>query len=433
MRAIDTETSMWHYLLNYCFRVRNNLGDLMDLLEASAEARRAGRHSEALAMLNKILASGPTHGPTLNRLGLAYLELGELSAAINVFERAAQYDPDAVPLWLNLADAYNRDGQIDSELEALDRALSLDPYLLPAMLRKAQSQQRIGHPAAVSTWRNLLAASPLSKTLPEALQSALAAGEAFVQSATAAQGAMLDEHLGAVMASYPEADLSRAAGYIDSLAGRRKVYVQQPTAGHFPFLPAFEFFDRALFPWFSELEAATQTIVGELLQIWRDDAEGFKPYVAFDKTQPVNQWRDLNHSPRWNAYFLWENGIPHESHCERCPRTASLLATLPLLDLPGKGPTAMFSVLAPKTRIPPHTGSSNVRSTIHLPLVVPTGCAFRVGSQTREWKMGEAWAFDDTIEHEAWNDSDEPRVILIIDAWNPLLSDAERTLVRMTG
>lgn len=209
--------------------------------------------------------------------------------------------------------------------------------------------------------------------------------------------------------------------------------MQQPTAGHFPYLPAIEFFDRKLFPWFPELEAATQTIGDELLQIWRDDESEFKPYVAFDKTQPANQWRDLNHSQRWNAYFFWENGVAHKSHCARCPRTASLLEALPLLDLPGKGPTAMFSVLAPKTRIPPHTGSSNVRTTIHLPLIVPAGCGFRVGSQTREWKIGEAWAFDDTIEHEAWNDSDEPRVILIIDAWNPLLSDAERALIRKTG
>lgn len=405
----------------------------MDLLEASAEARRAGRHDEALALLNNALAEGATHGPTLNRLALAYMELGELNVAINVFERAVQYDPKAVPLWLNLADAYNREGKIDSELEALDHALALDPYLLPAMLRKAQSQQRIGHPAAVATWRNLLAASPLSETLPEALQSALASGKAFIQSTIAAQGAKLDDHLGVVMASYPGEDLSRAAGYIDCLAGRRTVFVQQPTAGHFPYLPAIEYFDRALFPWFTELEAATHIIADELLQIWRDDGDGFRPYVAFDKTQPANQWHDLNHSPRWNAYFLWENGIAHKEHCERCPRTASLLAALPLLDLPGKGPTAMFSVLAPKTRIPAHTGSSNVRTTIHLPLVIPAGCGFRVGSETREWKTGEAWGFDDTIEHEAWNNSDEPRVILIIDAWNPLLSDAERALVRMTG
>lgn len=333
------------------------------------------------------------------------MELGELSVAVKVFERAVENEPEAVPLWLNLAEAYNRAGQAERELDALEHALAIDPYLLPAMLRKAQSQQRIGHPAAITTWRNLLAASPPNDTLPDGLRSALAKGEAFILAATAAYGAKLDEHLNDILASFPGEDLARAAGYVDCLAGRRKVYVQQPTAGHFPYLPAIEFFDRALLPWLSDLEAATHIISEELFQICREGGDGFRPYVAFDKTSPVNQWHELNHSPRWNAYFLWESGVACEPHHERCPRTVSLLAALPMLDLPGKGPTAMFSVLAPKTRIPPHTGSSNVRTTVHLPLVVPAGCGFRVGSQTREWKTGEAWAFDDTIEHEAWNES----------------------------
>ena len=92
-------------------------------------------------------------------------------------------------------------------------------------------------------------------------------------------------------------------------------------------------------------------------------------------------------------------------------------------------PTAMFSVLAPRTRIPPHTGSTNARLVVHLPLVLPGPARFRVGNVTRPWRIGEAWVFDDTIEHEAWNDADEPRTILIFDVWNPQLSTAERTLV----
>jgi aspartyl/asparaginyl beta-hydroxylase (cupin superfamily) len=93
----------------------------------------------------------------------------------------------------------------------------------------------------------------------------------------------------------------------------------------------------------------------------------------------------------------------------------------------------MFSILQPRTRIPPHTGSSNIRTTIHLPLVVPPGCGFRVGAETREWVEGEAWAFDDTIEHEAWNDSDQVRAILILDGWNPFLTEAEREVSRKIG
>jgi aspartyl/asparaginyl beta-hydroxylase (cupin superfamily) len=96
---------------------------------------------------------------------------------------------------------------------------------------------------------------------------------------------------------------------------------------------------------------------------------------------------------------------------------------------PNYAPTAMFSVLDPHTKIPPHTGSTNTRLVVHLPLVLPGPARFRVGNVTRPWRMGEAWVFDDTIEHEAWNDADESRAILIFDVWNPLLSDAEKALI----
>jgi aspartyl/asparaginyl beta-hydroxylase (cupin superfamily) len=86
----------------------------------------------------------------------------------------------------------------------------------------------------------------------------------------------------------------------------------------------------------------------------------------------------------------------------------------------------MFSLLAPHTRIPPHTGVANTRLVCHLPLIVPPNCGFRCGATTREWRVGEAFVFDDTIEHEAWNDSDELRVVLIIDLWQPSLTPDER-------
>ena len=405
----------------------------MDKLGAAQQARREGRFGDAVALLKTALAERPGHGPTLNALGLTLLEAGDAAGAVAALEQAVAADPKAPPLWLNLAEARRRAGQGAAEVAALDGALALDPYLLPALLKKAQAQERLGDPAAVATWRNLLAASPASDGLPEPIRAALEHGRKLVAAADATQGAAIDAKLAGVLAAYPPEQLVRARGYADHLAGRRKVYVQEPTAGHFPYLPAFEYFDRALFPWFAELEAGTQTIRDELLAIWSDDAEGFRPYVAFDATQPANQWGELNHSPRWGAWFLWEDGVRNAAHIARCPGTAALLERLPLLDHPGKGPIVMFSVLAPRTRIPAHTGSSNVRTTIHLPLVVPPGCGFRVGAETREWKVGEAWAFDDTIEHEAWNDSDEPRVILILDAWNPLLTEAEKAVARAIG
>jgi Flp pilus assembly protein TadD len=405
-----------------------------NVLAAATQARRERRFGEAAALLREALRNQPDNGPLLNALGLTCLDSGQGEQAIDALRRATAADPKAPPVWLNLAEAYRRAGRRADEIAALDGALAADPYLLPALLRKAQAQEQAGQvEQAVQTWRNLLAASPADAGLPEPIRAALMHGRQLLAEADAGRAALLGTALDAVEAKHPDEDFARARGYADHLAGRRKVYVQQPTAGHFPYLPAIEFFDRSSFQWFDLLEAATDTIRSELCQIWSPTAADFRPYVRFEAGMPVNQWSHLNHSSAWSAWFLWEDGVRHEENCARCPATAALLDKLPLLDMPGKGPTAMFSVLAPRTRIPPHTGSSNVRTTIHLPLVVPEGCGFRVGAETREWQEGRAWAFDDTIEHEAWNDSGSPRVILIIDAWNPFLTEAERSAVRALG
>jgi aspartyl/asparaginyl beta-hydroxylase (cupin superfamily) len=100
-----------------------------------------------------------------------------------------------------------------------------------------------------------------------------------------------------------------------------------------------------------------------------------------------------------------------------------------LARIPGRAPTVFFSILKAGAHIPPHTGVTNTRTIIHLPLIVPGLCEFRVGGETRAWREGEAIAFDDTIEHEAWNRSDQDRAVLILDVWNPYLSETERALI----
>jgi aspartyl/asparaginyl beta-hydroxylase (cupin superfamily) len=135
------------------------------------------------------------------------------------------------------------------------------------------------------------------------------------------------------------------------------------------------------------------------------------------------------YAARWNAYFLWKDGKKIEDHCARCPKTAEILDTVPLARVPGAAPTVFFSTLDPKAGIPPHTGATNTRLIVHLPLIVPENCWFRVGNQRREWRLGEALIFDDTIEHEAWNGSDRLRVLLIFDIWNPYLTEKEHELI----
>ena len=94
--------------------------------------------------------------------------------------------------------------------------------------------------------------------------------------------------------------------------------------------------------------------------------------------------------------------------------------------LPGKAPMVLFSLLKPRAHIPPHNGLINTRLICHLPLLVPGPAWLRVGSETRHWQEGKLLIFDDSIEHEAMNEADETRVVLLFDIWRPELTLQER-------
>jgi len=216
-----------------------------------------------------------------------------------------------------------------------------------------------------------------------------------------------------------------------TLLRKRRIFGQQPTFMYFPRLPAIEFHERSDFPWLDSIEAATDDIREELLNVLSDGPETLTPYVSSPEGT-AGRFNELNNSRRWGIYDLWREGVPNKEHLARCPRTAAALEVWPKCDVPGSAPSCVFSILDAKTRIPPHSGVSNTRLLVHLPLIIPPGCGFRCGAETREWIPGKAMVFDDTIEHEVWNDSDVPRAVMIFDIWSPYLSRAERDLVRTT-
>ncbi len=219
--------------------------------------------------------------------------------------------------------------------------------------------------------------------------------------------------------------------FIEHLLGARRIYHQKPTAFFYPGLPSIEFYPREDFPWLTPIEAATDAIRSELFAVAPHNqlTEAFTPYVAYPDGVPLDQWAELNHSPRWSAYFLFKGGEPTADALARCPATLEALAGAPQPLVRRRTPSGMFSVLQPRTRIPPHTGVSNTRLVAHLPMIIPADCGFRVGNESRPWRDGEAWVFDDTLEHEAWNNSSQPRTILIFDIWSPFLSAVERDLI----
>ena len=373
-----------------------------------------------------------TDPAALNSQGMLALRRGDAAAALAAFSAAVAADPAAAILHYNLANAHALAGNDAAQMEALNAALDRDPYMPHALLARGKLAEARGRPAAaLSDFQRLLAAVPDGEAGggPN-FQAGLAHARAAVAATTATLAQRVDAALADAIAAAPPADAARFAHAVDMQLGRRRTYVHQPLVLTYPYLPAIQYFDRALFPWLPQLEAATPIIRAELQALLAAGGGGFAPYVRYPRGAPVNQWSELNHSDAWAACFFIEHGVPNPAMQEHCPQTAALLAGLPLLDLPGRGPVAFFSLLKPNTRIPPHTGATNIRSIIHLPLIVPAGCEFRVGNETRPWTEGEALAFDDTIEHEAINPTDELRAVLIVDAWNPFITAAERDLIR---
>jgi aspartyl/asparaginyl beta-hydroxylase (cupin superfamily) len=372
----------------------------------------------------------PAEAARLNSQGMQALRAQSFAEAERLFLAATQYDKAAGALWRNVATARRAQGNDAGELQALDVAIDADRRDFMAWLRKAELHQRRQEDAdAVAAWQGVLQLASQATDLPPEITVALQNGQAFVDLAMSRIAQAVDTGVAAIHTKMDETEQRRSSAFVDVAMGRRRIYSNQCEGLCYPFLPADEFFDRRHFDWMPQIEAATADIREELQALLADPGEALRPYVRMEKGLPDNVWSGLDQSLDWGACFLWEYGNPNIPVLERCPKTAAALAALPSAHIPGRSPSAFFSLLKPRTKIPPHTGVTNTRAIVHLPLIVPDGCGFRVGGETRSWREGQAFAFDDTIEHEAWNDSDALRAVLIFDVWNPHLTLAEQELI----
>lgn len=406
--------------------------DLQVMLAKAKQAQRQGATTEAARLHRAIIAAVGDHPLSLNALGMQALASGDAAAAAGLFTRAISADPNAPELWMNLARACRDRHDDDGERRALDGALALDRVHFMALVRQAELFDRTGEAErAAERWGGLLT---LAAAMPAAREGDLAPLLAHARSRVAAHrdrfAAIVDEGLAVSRAEIDPAGRRRFDACMDHALGRRAIHTNECAGLHFPFLPADEFFERHHFPWLAMLEAQTPVIQAELMTLLSTDGNAIRPYVMMELGTPANKWSRLDRSLDWGALHLWRDGRRDEAACALAPRTAAIVEALPLSDMPGRTPTVFFSLLRPGAHLPAHTGVSNVRTIIHLPLIAPPGCRFRVGGETREWVEGHAWAFDDTIEHEAWNESAETRAVLIFDIWNPYLTATERDLLR---
>ncbi len=404
------------------------------LIDAANKALAEGRADEAARLVQQAEQESPQHPLVLNEIGQRMLRSGDLVRAHDLFEQAVKGASSNPSLWINLAAALRGLNRHDEELQALDRVLAIEPANLRAMLQKASIHELQNNTrAAAFTYRKALQSITPMTRVPQWMHEVLMHARTVVEANNRALESFLEERLSSLRGEHAQVPLRRFDRCMAILMQRQLIYRQQPTFLYFPELPPIEFHERANFPWLDAIEAATDDIRAELVDVLDEDKAALEPYIAFGTGRTVEQkWRELNESRRWSVYYLWREGVAYQEHLARCPRTAAALESWPRCEIPGSSPSAVFSILDAKTRIPPHTGVNNARLIVHLPLIIPPGCGFRVGGETRPWEPGKAFVFDDTIEHEAWNDSDEPRAVLIFDIWNPYVRPEERAMVAMT-
>jgi len=368
------------------------------------------------------MATSVAEAEAMIRSGVAALRAGQAGEAIRLLRGAVEAETVAPP-WFLLAQACRHGGDGRGEEAALDKLLEGEPRHLGGLIMRADCHLRAGDRRAASAFY----ATALSAAAGQGQVSPMMANELRRAEAAAAELERdFAEHLEATLSERfaGGALTGRVGTAVDLMLGRKQVYLQQPKSFYFPGLPQIEFYERSQFPWLEEMEAAIPEIRAELEAVLAEDG-AFLPYVESEPNRPPALHLLLN-DPRWGVFHLWKQGAPVAGNAERCPRTMATLERAPMPRIRGRSPMALFSLLRPGAHIAGHNGLLNTRLICHVPLILPGRCRLRVGNEVREWEEGKALVFDDSVEHEAWNDSDSSRVILLFEIWRPELDEAER-------
>ncbi|MEL6223643.1 MAG: aspartyl/asparaginyl beta-hydroxylase domain-containing protein [Cyanobacteria bacterium J06627_8] len=199
-----------------------------------------------------------------------------------------------------------------------------------------------------------------------------------------------------------------AAQYGETFLRRIEAHIaQQSRVENTPFL------DGQQFPWVAQLEANWPIIRSEL-----DDI--LQLVSAIPNFQDISaDQSSITSDNLWKTYFFYGYGFKAEKNCRRCPQTTRLIEQIPGMK------TAFFSILLPHKHIPEHRGPYKGVLRYHLGLKVPQArqaCRLRVGDEIRHWDEGKSLIFDDTLPHEAWNETDDIRVVLFVDVVRPMRS-----------
>ncbi len=361
-------------------------------------AMQAGKPLQANEHLQVATRVNPKNAALWRSLALSQMALEQWPEAQAAFEKCLQLAPKMHAARLHLGKVFEQQGQHNAAMKAYLQALS--------------EAQREG------LWLSAESTPPwLAQDINHAMNLANKGRAEIYQSLMAP----LRERFGSEDLQRVDLCVKGILGFEQLASANPK---QRPTFMLFPGLPETHVFDRALFPWFEQLENDVKAIRLEAEQVLSQQ-QGLSPFLSLSETDKASDYLG-GQQPNWDAYFFYRHGEKFaESHAD-CPHTSAALDALPLVRIDGHAPEICFSVLTPGTHILPHYGTSNIRTVVHLPLIVPENCALKVLGTVIAGKAGNCFAFDDTFLHEAWNRGPSTRVILLMDTWNPHLTEVEK-------
>lgn len=399
------------------------------MIEGDQLAQR-GQSVSAAVCWHRVLELETDFPPALNNLAMQAMQRGDLSVARDLLQRAVTAAPDYTMAHANLSRVHSALGDTDAALIEINAAIRAEPIAWGAHVEKARLLEAQGKPrAAASSYGAAMAYMPEAAQRSPEMQPLVEHARRMIGENQAQLREFLLARMGDLLRTGTPRQLERFEHSLDVVTGRREMALSRPLTLPFARLPSIPIFHREDFAWAPAVEAAFPDMLRELQALLEEQAE-FVPYVQMPDDEPKGQFAPLDRNLDWGAYYFWKSGKLDEEHAARCPRTVAALAdNAPMCTVPDRAPVTFFSALKPGTHIAAHHGATNSRLTVHMPLIIPPDCALRVGGETHVWKPGELVMFDDTILHEAWNNSDRLRVVLIFDVWHPMLTPLERDLV----
>lgn len=394
---------------------------------------------QAELLFAQILKEWPGDAQAVGALVHLALMRDDTNRAFALFKEAVALNPQDESLSLNLAELYVGNGHSREAIDLLTKYLNAHPKFFLAWLSLGEIHERNGN--RLESLRSFFKAIRSAQSQGH-WKDRISTAEHLVTRVLHAvnvtrEGAyeLLRDSYGAISDEYGSTAVARVDLALAGILNKPNVVPQderqKPKFLYIPNLPSTPYLDPFLQPWASRLKEGYSAIKIEALDLLKADQK-FEDFIAFPPNANRKGYLEgdaLN--PTWEAFFFYRHGKRYDENHARCPQTSAVLDSLDLYQVTGHGPEICFSVLRPGTHIMPHFGVTNARVVMHLPLIVPIGCALNViDAGEHKWAEGEPMMFDDTYQHEAWNRSDAVRVILLMDCWNPHLSIPERKALK---